>query len=241
MVYGLQVWGDTGAVQIDQDYLGLGMTSKGSLSMTLDPTSHPQPMRIATLTVTGNFPVVAFASAIDTALYRVVNSGSSWTFYFRAQTGADFTLNYWVFDDPSLVTITDTYGLEVFTASGARAYHSGQKPIRVVAVMTPPTPVDAPINSGVGPLPGGYSATATLTSGRVYAVVQGGYSYRFQRGPSLVSGTDSRSYQSASNVSSNVINAGMVQYEFTNVAGTVAVEARNYGKQQFWVVDVTNY
>ena len=81
MTAGLQIFGQHGVVQIDDNYQNLGVSASGAVTLTLDPAPHPNHMQIGTITVTGETPILAFAASESPInVERVVISGSTHTF-----------------------------------------------------------------------------------------------------------------------------------------------------------------
>lgn len=255
MAAGLRVRNDAGSYQIDQDYSGFGLLAKGTIPMTLDPATHPQPMRIGSVSVTGETPMIAFkAPGHAVNLVRQANSGSSWTFHFRSQSSSDYTLSYWVFDNAKL-TGGDTIqaGLKVRRANGEIAWHSGMRPLRIASGvdLTPPTEADLWNMGAQGPR--GPKQIVEVPAGRTYAALQGSFCFATThrnfgviRDPD--GGTTSTfkqmvltSSHSAAVVSDTQVEAGLFQFEYfqgsypSSTEETVSV----YGDLMFWVIDVT--
>lgn len=236
-------------MQIDHNYVNLGMKSKGSIAMTLDPITHPQPMRIGSVTITGCVnPVMSFAATgQEVALARVVISGSTYSYYFRALSSANFTLSYWVFDVASVAAgINGAAGLRVLKPDGTLAYDSGMKPLRVVGVCNPPTPTV----SGMLEMPEGdssdYQESITIPSGKIYAAVQSCFFYgtTFRRvGTGSNSMMISMQYQSVVKRSATSITGGMSRFESfsAQTSPTAPSGATSNGQLGHFIIDVTNY
>lgn len=179
MGVGVQVWNDWGSSQIDQDHVSLALSAKGSINMTLDPATHPQPMRIGTVTVTGDNPIIAFRPStpgIYVNLLRQSRNGNQWTFHFRALAGANFTLNYWTFDKPErALHRSDGFGFQVFRDDGSVAFDASSRPLRVVGVIDLPPPADGEGVSGRGGL--ARTGAVEVPTGRTYAIVQGSFCF----------------------------------------------------------------
>jgi hypothetical protein len=232
MSFGFEVTNTFGTYQVTQDYTCFGLRSKGSVTLTLDPATHPQPMYIGSVTIDGVNPVIAIQSPQFVSINRVANSGISWTFYFASRVSAGFTLNYFLFDKASEVPAPGSHGIAVYRADGSMAWHSDMKPLRLVAVQTTD------------------GAAVSFTAGRQYAVVQG--SFQFRESLTDFTGTGNpggtkwmrlRLYQSSSKVVSNVVSTGAVNFETTTdyFDNSTAQYDDTYGQFMFWVVDVTNY
>ena len=103
--------------------------------------------------------MLAIRSASAVYVERITVSGDSWTWRLLATSGVSF--DWFCFDLADAVSI-DTFGLEIYSASGARVYHSSQKPLRVAG--------EYGYGDGDGSTYDSVAAIA-LTSGRSYAVI----------------------------------------------------------------------
>lgn len=257
MAAGLRVRNDDQTYQVTQDSTSFGLTSKGTISMTLDGQTHPQPMRIGSVTVSGSMPMIAFAAPYNVNLLYQVQSGDQWTFSFRAQSGVDFTLSYWIFDRAERTPGANLRaGLKVYRADGQLAFHSDMKPMRIVGVseMEPPS-----FNSVTG-----YRQTQTFTppAGRTWAVIQGTFCFvtsmsNFGRddgdgggGLGLPGGTN----QTKVMVLNSSHSTGLVSSDGKVTVGLTAFERFQgsyhnsteenfsaFGDLMHWLVDVTGY
>ncbi len=259
MAVGFQVWNDWGTTQVDQDHITLAMSAKGSITMTLDPATHPQPMRIGSVTVTGDNPIIAFAPStpgVFVNLLRQSRNGDQWTFHFRAQAGANFTLAYWTFDKPErAMTGGDGFGIQVFRDDGGIAFDSGMKPLRVVEVADLDPPADGDGISSRGRLQ--RLVTMDIPAGQTYAIVQGSFCYTELMfnvgrldpdGPTLpgnpgIKQMTLEGYHSAGTINGGRVQAGLARFEaFTgNYTGSTQEVSRTHGDLMHWIVDVTNY
>lgn len=128
MPTGLQIIGDSGAVQVDESFASLALRGKGSATFA---TYETDPRDSATLTVTiaGEYPLLAYRSAFPVALWYVEQSGANWIFHLiTAKSNAGQSLQWYVFDRP--VDIGSKYGLQVFDASGRLTFDALQKYLR---------------------------------------------------------------------------------------------------------------
>lgn len=271
MGVGVQVWNDWGSSQIDQDHITLALSAKGSIPMTLDPATHPQPMRIGTVTVTGDNPIIAFlpsTAGVFVNLLHQSRDGNQWTFHFRAQSGSDFTLNYWTFDKPErAMHRSDGFGFQVFRDDGSVAFDASSRPLRVVGVIDLPPPEDG---EGVN-VRGGLARTGAVEvpSGRTYAIVQGSICFvpvMFHDGWMTGNGEVREelpgaggwgepphdatgkmmvleSYHSGGGFDGGQMEAGLVRFEYFRGEYPLGQgeHSLTYGDLMHWVVDVTNY
>jgi hypothetical protein len=250
MVSGLQVFNDDNVFQIDQDYQGFAMKYKGTISMVVDPISRPNPIYIGSVTVSAINPIMAISSNAHCGIYSITSSGGYWTFNIRSSLYGLTSVDYWIFDVVSNVTITDTVGLEVFNASGTRVWHSSMKPLNIVDVIT---------MDPIYPTWRGYSeaveqiAESILPSGRAYAIVQGNQAVRLEQFtaedypfPPSFEGDKwmyIRSIQGSSKVVGNIIESGYTIFEDIAVESPISTADTGIGRGQgiFWAIDVTGY
>ncbi|MBK1968420.1 hypothetical protein JIX59_03615 [Brevundimonas diminuta] len=173
MAAGLRVRNDDATYQVTQDTTSFGMVTKGTIAMVNDGATHPQPMRVGSVSYQGPMPIIAFSAPYDVNLVYQRNDGNgNWTFGFRAQSSVDFTLLYWIFDRAEVTPGANLRaGLKVYRANGQLAYHSDMKPMRVVAVAQGEPPTSNQII--------GYRQLRTFTvpEGRQWAVIQGTFCF----------------------------------------------------------------
>ena len=148
--------------------------------MVNDAQTHPQPMVIGQVSVTGVNPVFAYKANGRINVERVNVNGSSFTFYLRAQSGNAIGLQYWIFDtaatatrDPTMAGIVaeirDEYGVVTFdgTMAAMRVWDG---------IETPKTSSSVPFGTFVNLAD---TTTITVPSGKVYAIVQATPSFVF--------------------------------------------------------------
>lgn len=261
MPAGLQVFNDSGTIQVDQDYISFSMSAKGTLSMARDPDLHPQFMAIGQVTVAGANPIIAFlpptGGLIGVNLLSRRQVGNQFTFYFRAKTGGSFNLDYWIFDSAGYgVGGGQNFGLQIFKADGTIAFDSGTKPIRIAGV------IDLVATNSAA------SGSVAIPAGKTYAIVQGSFALGFtqtfdgwqtdqegqielpQEGqpdppsPNVIGQyMDCRSNHSAASRDATNIYGGMSEFEQFRATGGIGEPDLDvvYGDLMFWAVDVTNY
>ncbi|WRQ08267.1 hypothetical protein JDBV08_00500 [Mycobacterium phage jiawei] len=255
MTAGLRVRNDDQTYQLTQDTTAFGMVTKGTVQMTLDPATHPQPMRIGFVGYQGLMPMIAFAAPQNVNLVYQRNDGSgNWTFGFRAQASVDFPLKYWIFDRAELTPGANLRaGLKVYRANGQLAYHSEMKPMRIVGVHEGEPPTQ---NSYLG-----YRSTRSfqIPAGRQWAVIQGTFCYvssmsNFGRdgeggGGLELPGTNQfkvmvlNGSHSIGNVGSDYVTVGLLPFERFqgNYSNSTEESFSAFGDLMFWLVDVTGY
>jgi len=129
MPVGVQLFGESGTVQVDDNFASLALRSKGVATLAVSGSDLANTCS-ASVTVTGEFPIIAFRPGVPVALWYVEQSGSTWTFHFaseRANTGQSF--QWFVFDRP--LDLGSHFGCQVFDASGRLTFDALQKYIRV--------------------------------------------------------------------------------------------------------------
>lgn len=133
MPAGLQVFTDSGVMQIDQDNLNFGLRLKGTA--TCDQVlGGPTGRRYASVQITNaTAPMIAVHLNGELALYRVSVSGSTWTFFFIGDPGQTFE---WFIFDLYTAAIGTNFGLEVYNAASSLAYNSGAPPAKIAGVGT---------------------------------------------------------------------------------------------------------
>lgn len=254
MATGFKCYSDGGTVQISEDYLCYAMTAKGSLTLTLDPTPHPNPVYQGSVTVTGTAPIIAIRAEQPCCVVGISNSGSTWTFNLRGGV-VTTPVDYYVFDEAANAPeSSDNFGLKVWRADGSLAFHSSTKVLRAVDFIDLPEPSDGwdgdPIQDADA------MVARTYEPGRLYAIIQVSACFAFEKynspldhGP-LPGGfppqkwMDMRGWQSASFID-NGPNAyvGLSKFEdWYDWFISVEPQTRTrWGSLGFLVVDVTNY
>lgn len=128
MAVGFQSINDGGTVQLDTNYKNYVLTSSGTLTLDISTGGRVDGMPAATLVVTGaTAPIIAF-NRLRLCLYRVTQSGSTWTYTFIGFTFPDLpnpaTFNYYVFDVGYSAVPGTNCGLLLYDAAGALAFDS---------------------------------------------------------------------------------------------------------------------
>jgi len=177
----IEILSSSGRLQVTgSGGIGYGLSATGALTMNNDGQTHPQPMVITTVNVTGTNPVLAYKANGRINVERVSVSGSNFAFVLRAQSSNAIGLQYWAFDsaassikDPTMTgivaEIADEYGVKTFDLTMAA--------MRVVdAIETAKPSSDVPYGGFVD-----LSATTTITvpAGKVYAIAQATPCFQF--------------------------------------------------------------
>jgi hypothetical protein len=177
----LEIVREDGSVQVSQDGgIGFGLSATGNVTLVNDNQTHPQPMVVAQVTVQGVIPILAFKSTGRVCIERVSVSGSSFTFYLRAQSSVPIGLQWWAFDtsaaaikDASMADIEaalyDQFGVKTFDFTNSwmrvagtydQGKHDGTVPYGNFAMLES-------------------TSNVTVPSGRVYAIAQAHPAYIF--------------------------------------------------------------
>lgn len=261
MAAGFQIINEGGHYQVSETYMSFGLLAKGTVSMTLDAAYTASPVRTGSLTIAATNPICAIGtSSAYVSVFRTSYSGGSWTFYFRCASTVNFNLNYWLFDNSNAVmsTIVDNSGLQVFRSDGTTAFHSSMKPLKIVDVTTVAITQSNTVASSIPTYEGVYVSSKTLTAGKTYATVSGSIASGSETlnvgftkyGTPPSSGgigpanhwNDINYYDSASKITSNVIQVGFYPFSKTYDYGNGVVDLQfAFGAIQFWTLDVTNY
>jgi len=128
MPAGLTIFNTAGTVQVDQLYRNLALAAVAIVST--GPAYVGSSYSIASFTISGTAPTVALRCSVSACVEYVDRSGSSWTFYIRANSPTAVTVTYYVFD--VIATMPTTYGFEVRDDTGNPVFHSALKYMRVV-------------------------------------------------------------------------------------------------------------
>lgn len=177
----LEILREDGTVQVSQDGgIGFGLSATGNVTLVNDNQTHPQPMVVAQVTVQGVTPIMAFKANGRVCIERVSVSGSSHTFYLRAQLSVPIGLQYWIFDtsasaikDASMADVEaalyDQFGVKTFDFTNSwmrvagtydQGKHDGSVPFGNFVNLASTT-------------------TVTVPSGRVYAIAPAHPAYIF--------------------------------------------------------------
>jgi hypothetical protein len=127
---GLQIFNDSGFIQIDGDMLNMEMVAKGAV--TIGGTNSGQNGNVSTvdISVAGENPVIAIASPGFCCAYLYSRSGSTFTFrIFNGEAGAQ-NVEYFIFDNSG--GSAGNSGFQVFNAAGRLVFDSNKKYMRVL-------------------------------------------------------------------------------------------------------------
>lgn len=155
MAFGLKVWGDSGALQIDDNYANYQIVRKGTLTISQSGNSYGT----GAVSVTGTAPLIAWTGGGYAAVVQTARNGSTWTFNIGAYCPSPITLTYYIFDQIQGIPQAGSYGLRVFKPDGSIAFDSNYGFARISSVISS---LDNQNNSQL---------TYTYDASRLYAVM----------------------------------------------------------------------
>lgn len=175
MATGFRIRNANGSVQIDDSYQNLALRSKGTVVSGGNSTGAGWYAASVTLPST---VVVAFRCASACLLMSQIVNGSTKQVSFRTQ-GTGITVEWFAFDTADLgLSYGGSYGLRVRTKTGAVAFDSRMKYMRIIGQIAGTSAQNA-----VG--------TYTYGAGQAPAVVQGPLCYSSQTVPLTGTGAGS--------------------------------------------------
>lgn len=182
MGVGLEIFSEAGSLQVSSEQVSFGVSAYGTVILRADNMSHPQPQVVGSISVTGDNPLLATRCLTGSvSVERVSNSGSSYTFYLRAQASGSLAVQYWVYDtaakslkDPTLTSA----GVQVFDDFNVLTFDAAMPVMRVVDIIDITMPQAIPGFNG-GYNGGAYQTTQDIyvPSGKTYAVIQCNFAY----------------------------------------------------------------
>lgn len=242
--------------QIDENYIGMALSAKGTVTLIGSSGSGtvPTPAATATVVVTGALnPILAVNCPSTVAVTRVAISGTTYTFTLRARSAANVNADYWVFDEMEKgLGIGSNFGLKIRRASDNRlVYDAGASPLRIVGLATVADPTQAWLDTATLSNIEALEVSMAVPAGRVYAGVQGSYCrvrMRRQTGDAWDGGPPPYKMRQTDlmngvKVASSVITAGLFYYDRANIDVTSTTpETTDFsGGIMNLIVDVTGY
>lgn len=132
MPEGLQVFNDSGFIQIDANYLNLELKQRGSFNLAGSNTANGGSTSSGlSVTVNGESPVIAIQSTTFCCAYPLSQNGNSFTFYIYNGDNQACSGEYFVFDNSSADQASDS-GFQVFNPQGRLVFDAGKKYLRVL-------------------------------------------------------------------------------------------------------------
>lgn len=133
MAIGFRARNAANAIQIDETYRNLALRAKGSLQAT---TPWLSSWRIASVTLAGNSPVLAWRCDSPCAFVSATRSGQNTTYTFLVAASGG-TIQWWLFDEPIYGAFAGRLGLRIRNpATGITVFDSRGKYMRIVGSVT---------------------------------------------------------------------------------------------------------
>lgn len=134
MPEGIQVYNDSGILQIDGTFRNLSLISTGSI--LCNNTSTEIPATYGDVVVPNSTsPLLAFPGIGNGVTCTVISvSGSNRTFRVFYEGNVSVTIPYYVFDVPD--STPTTFGLQVYNSSGQLCFDAAKKYMRVLDFYT---------------------------------------------------------------------------------------------------------
>lgn len=122
MAHGLQVYNNSGILQIDSSYRNFSITSSGVATAGTGGL-----VRRVNITINGENPILAFRSTTGATATAIGKSGNTFTYQIMiyAPSGFDPNVYWWAFDNSNSPEYS--HGLHVYNASGLLCYDSSKK------------------------------------------------------------------------------------------------------------------
>lgn len=227
MTTGLQVFNEGFTYQIDETNRNFQLTNatNGTTSNLYDDGFYAYYWYDFVITNAVNPMLGVYCANRPVNVTAITKSGATWT--FRIVSGFnDAAIDLYTFDVSTVSPVN--YGLQIFNAAADLVYHSGNKPLRIVDVIT----------SALS------SYTHTYTSGRKYAVV---YLYPgFEQNGEQVDKAEKREYTfyaGSINTSTHVIDFITSNIQLSDITTYTYDPVINFGPDAATalVVDVTNF
>lgn len=149
MSAGIQVIGDHGSVQIDQNYYNMVLITNGYATtsyqnfVTPDDTGYAPKGYLASITYTGTSPVICVDSrGTPISQFTTIQNGNTYTFYFATFDGngnpAAATFAYYIYDIVPNIQATNQ-GLTIWNQNGHVTFNSDYEPMRIINFGTVPS------------------------------------------------------------------------------------------------------
>lgn len=130
MAAGVQILNDWGTVQVDADWAAMSLRHKQQVSIAT-PAQGARAFD-GVMTFPARAPMIFWKSGVPIfVLASVENGNGTWTFVFRSTDPTTATV--YAFDTPEWTT--QTYGLEIFNAQGAKVFGDHLSPLKLAAVV----------------------------------------------------------------------------------------------------------
>lgn len=232
MAYGLKVWGDSGVLQIDDNYSNYHLVRKGTI--TISQTSNNYGTGI--VSIVGTAPLIAWTGGGFASIIQTARNGNTWTFNLCAYCPSPIILTYFIFDQIQGIPPSGQFGLRVFKPDGSIAFDSNYAYARISTIIDS---LDNQDNA---------QKTFSYDPSRVYAVMNLSHpqSSRLLAAPGIPSDPRPRNYFSVYNCVGQGLQGSVKlwqwnHYNYQTIGGTGGGPGiyNQYGS--FIVLDVTNF
>lgn len=133
MAFGLEFINDAGSMCISENYKNPIVVASGSAT-TVSASPFAATSKFTVTYTRSSLDEAVICAIRPTAMTMLIGVGSpnslTWTWEFFSTHAIGATVPYWIFSNKAAVP-ADTFGLEVFDASGARVFSSNSKPLRL--------------------------------------------------------------------------------------------------------------
>ncbi|WP_296228599.1 hypothetical protein [Ralstonia sp. UBA689] len=138
MPAGFQAFNTGGVLQIDENYVNLGLVATGQVMPSAPtPDGYLGAFRMAEVSANGVAPIIAVRANYAVALGDVRQNGATWTFRLCVNTTTDWdgtALTYYIFDQ--VPAVPHGIGLQVFRGDGVCTFDSNYKYFNPVGAFT---------------------------------------------------------------------------------------------------------
>ena len=175
MAAGFQIVNANGIVQVDENYVNLGLVAKGTITI---PAGGIGGMAApAQISFTGASPILCIRPVSTYAFIRSVTKLGN-TFSYTVNGGYSGagntsptaeTFNWYIFDRMSQIAVTN-YGIQIYNASGELTFNSSSNPMRIAGVGQTPNAALSTAPATVSAAQAGIYA-ACISNGRLFSQV----------------------------------------------------------------------
>lgn len=239
MTAGLEVIGSAGVAQITSDLINFGYLGKVTLTPDGSGGTSSTTYALPSYVPVGTPVLIAYAAPTGTVrsgITTAFNNGGTPTVWVRGTAFFAQTLTAYLF--VAKMPTTNNLGLEIYDATGAIAYTSAVRPLKIIDVISAPAMSSAPNSTLIGS-----TITSATYTGKTVAVIAGGTTHCYKETTST-SGPDSDGTFS-------VLGYYIYQYAYRISGSTVTIfwarniivedNERGSGGTFYYVVDVGGY
>lgn len=172
MTVGIRIENDHGGIQVNEQLIAWGQVGTGSVTLVNDNMTHPQPIVVGEISVSGGFPVIAIRPRGGKAVGVTFVSqlpGGGYKYALMCQSNSNVTVDWWAFDSAANATKDPTMqsvNLVVKDEFGAVTFDASMPHLRVVAGLAP-----GMSSNPLGTDDHSTEASISTPSGKSYAVI----------------------------------------------------------------------